>query len=203
MALSAKNKITLPVSSETTTNASQALQPSASVPAQPQTRPSPVPKTEEEQIDALRAKPLLMSSEEKTARDNILKSLLDIQSSTAIGVTYDRYGDILSKALSTVTFEKTKLSTERHQKFLLCVVKAIDYYHQANAQWSDYFKYDWMREENKAIMSQSDFDDFRQNGLSIDTQVIAKLKATKECFMFRSKRLCRSIGKQRMFTSRK
>jgi hypothetical protein len=134
----------------------------------PESNSPQTPKTEEEKIDALKAKPFLMSSEEKAARDNILKDLLDISSATAIGVNRDRYGDLLTKALSTLTFEKTKLSTERHLKFLLCASKAIDYYAKANNQWSDYFKYDWMRERKEALMSQFDFDDFRENGLTVN-----------------------------------
>ncbi len=97
-----KNKAT---NSEVTTNFSP-IQPTVAAAPTPQPSPPPAPKTEEEQIDALKAKPLLMSSDEKTARDNILKALLDISSATAVGVNRNSYGDLLTKALSTLTFEK-------------------------------------------------------------------------------------------------
>jgi hypothetical protein len=159
-----KNKAT---NSEVTTNFSP-IQPTVAAAPTPQPSPPPAPKTEEEQIDALKAKPLLMSSDEKTARDNILKALLDISSATAVGVNRNSYGDLLTKALSTLTFEKTKLSTQRHEKYLICAAKALDYYSEANKTWSDYFEYDWMRDQNEALMSQTDFDDLRQNGVTVD-----------------------------------
>jgi hypothetical protein len=167
LAVPAMQKSKEVANTEAKTNVSPQSQPTIAA-AKPESSPPQTPKTEEEKIDALKAKPFLMSSEEKAARDNILKVLLDISSATAIGVSRDRYGDLLAKALSTLTFEKTKLSTERHVKFLLCALKAIDYYAKANNQWSDYFKYHWMRERNETFMSQSDFDDFRENGLTVN-----------------------------------
>ncbi len=168
--------------SETTTNVSPTSQPAVAVAVTPTPSPPPAPKTEEEQIDALKAKPLLMSSEEKNARDNILRALLDISSATAIGVTRDKYSDLLTKALSTLTFEKTKLSTERHRKFLLCAAKAIDYYASANDTWSDYFKYDWMRDQDEALMSQNTFNDFQQNGVVVDTSTYRQFEQDKTMF---------------------
>jgi hypothetical protein len=123
-----------------------------------------------------------MSSEENASRDNILKALLDISSATAVGVSRNNYGDLLAKALSTFTFEKAKLSTERHTKFLLCAVKAIDYYARANKKWSDYFKYDWIRERNEIFVSQSDFDDFRENGLTVNTSNYRQYEKNKDIF---------------------
>jgi len=124
--------------------------------------------SEEQKIDAMQAKPVLMSAEEKTARDNILKSLLDISSAVAVGVTRNDYGALLAKSVSTLAFEKTKLSTDRHTKYLFCAEKAIGYYAKANDEWSDYFKYDWEREKEQTLMSLSDFKDLAKNGMTID-----------------------------------
>jgi hypothetical protein len=162
-----KNKAV--TNSDVTTNIFPTSQPTVAAASTPQPSPPPVPKTEEEQIDQLKAKPLLMSSEEKAARDDILKALLDVSSATAVGVNRNSYSDLLTKALSTLTFEKTKLSAERHEKFLECAEKAIRYYTKANDEWSDYFKYDWMRDRNETFMYQYDFDDLRQNGVTVDT----------------------------------
>jgi hypothetical protein len=124
--------------------------------------------SEEQKVDAMEAKPKLMSSEEKTARDNILKALLDISSATSVGVKRDDYGSLLAKAVSSLSFEKTKLTTDRHKKYLFCAEKAIGYYSKANDEWSDYFKYDWEREQEETIMSLYDFKDLAQNGMTID-----------------------------------
>lgn len=168
--------------SEVTTNIFLASQPTDAAVMTPEPNTPPVPKTEEEQIDALKAKPLLMSSEEKQARDNILKALLDISSATAVGVNRNSYSDLLTKALSTLTFEKTKLSTERHRKFLLCATKALGYYAEANDTWSDYFKYDWMRDQDEALMSQADFNDLRQNGVTVDVANYRQYENDKTMF---------------------
>ena len=164
------------VSSEATTNTQLDV-------TTPKPSPPQVPKTEEEQIDALEAKPVLMSSEEKTSRDNILKALLNVQSATALGVARDKFGDLLTTALSTLSFEKTKLSAERHEKFLECADKAIHYYTKANDEWSDYFKYDWMRDKNETFMYQYDFDDLRQNGVNVDATQYSHDANVNEAFV--------------------
>ena len=175
-----KNKAA--TNSEMTTNISPTSQPTVAAAPTPQPSPPPVPKTEEEQIDQLKAKPMLMSSEEKAARDDILKALLDVSSATAVGVNRNSYSDLLTKALSTLTFEKTKLSTERHEKYLLCASKALGYYAEANKTWSDYFEYDWMRDQNEALMSQADFNDLRQNGVMVDATNFRQYENDKTMF---------------------
>lgn len=117
---------------------------------------------------------MLMSSEEKTSRDNILKALLDVQSATSLGVTHNKYGDLLATSLSALNFEKTKLSARRHEKFLRCAEKAIHFYAKANDEWSDYFKYDSMRENKEVWLRQYDFDDLSQNGVVIDSSKYAR-----------------------------
>jgi hypothetical protein len=141
-----------------------------------------VTNSEEQKIDALEAKPMLMSSEEKTARDNILKALLDISSATAVGVTRNDYGTLLAKAVSSLAFEKTKLNTERHKKYLFCAEKAIGYYAKANDEWSDYFKYDWEREQEQTFMSQSEFKDLARNGMTIDISAYRTSEKEKTLF---------------------
>jgi flagellar biosynthesis GTPase FlhF len=132
--------------------------------------------SEEQAIDAMQAKPLLMSSEERTARDNILKALLDISSAASVGVSRNDYSPLLAKAVSSLAFEKTKLKTERHKKYLFCAEKAIGYYAKANDVWSDYFKYDWERERDETLMSIYDFQDLAKNGMAID---ISSYRATE------------------------
>ena len=163
-------------------NVAPQLQSTIATAAKPESNSPQTPKTEEEEIDTLKAKPFLMSSEEKASRDNILKALFDVQSATALGVNYNRYGDLLTKALSTLTFEKTKLSIERHTKFLFCAEKAIHYYSRANTEWSEYFKYDWIRERNETLMSQATFDDFRQNGLTVDASNYRQVEDNNNLF---------------------
>jgi DNA segregation ATPase FtsK/SpoIIIE-like protein len=141
-----------------------------------------VTNSEEQKIDAMQAKPLLMSSEEKEARDNILKALLDISSAASVGVTRNDYGTLLAKAVSILTFEKTKLSTERHEKYLFCAEKAIGYYAKANDEWSDYFKYDWEREKEQTYMSQAEFIDLARNGMTIDTSAYRTTENNKMLF---------------------
>ena len=138
--------------------------------------------SEEQQINSLKAKPALMSSEEKTARDNILKALLDVSSATSVGVTRNDYSSLLAKAVSSLTFEKTQLKTERHVKYLFCAEKAIGYYTKANDEWSDYFKYDWMREREETMMSQFDFMDLARNGLKIDISTFRNTENSKTTF---------------------
>lgn len=138
--------------------------------------------SEEQQINSLKAKPALMSSEEKTSRDNILKALLDVSSATSVGVTRNDYGSLLAKAVSSLTFERTQLKTERHVKYLFCAEKAIGYYTKANDEWSDYFKYDWMREKEETMMSQYDFIDLARNGLKIDISTFSNTEDSKTMF---------------------
>lgn len=138
--------------------------------------------SEEQKIDAMQAKPALMSLEEKTARDNILKSLLDISSATAVGVTRNDYGALLAKGVSTLAFEKTKLSTERHKKYLFCAEKAIGYYAKANEEWSDYFKYDWEQEKEQTYMSLSEFKELAKNGIKIDISAYRTSENDKSLF---------------------
>lgn len=164
------------------TNVSSQSQSTIATAAKPEPNSPQILKTEEEKIDALKEKPFLMSSEEKASRDNILKALLDISSATAVGVSYNNYGNLVAKALSTLTFEKTRLSTERHTKFLLCSMKAIGYYARANDKWSLYFKYDWMREQNEALMSQVEFDDFCENGLTVNASNYRRYDKGKDLF---------------------
>jgi hypothetical protein len=116
----------------------------------------------------LPAKPFPMSAEEKASRENILKALLDISSATQLGVNYNNYGEILRKALSTIDFEKTKLSAERHERYLDCADNAMRFYKRANYEWADYFKYDFMRDENITLMTQGDFDELQQLGITVD-----------------------------------
>lgn len=130
--------------------------------------------SEEREIDAIEDNPANMSPDEKSARDSLLKALLDISSSTSIGVNRNDYGSLLAKANSALLFGKTKLSIERHRKYLLCAAKAIGYYSKANDEWSDYFKYDWEREKEETFMSVYDFYDLRQNGLAVDTSTYKK-----------------------------
>jgi len=124
--------------------------------------------TEVQRIDTLTPKTLLMSAEEKVSRENVLKALLEVQSATALGVTHNKYGELLIKADSTLNFEKTKLSTFRHERFLSCAENAMRYYGKANDEWSDYFKYDWMREKNETFMYQYDFNDLQKTGVKVN-----------------------------------
>jgi hypothetical protein len=126
---------------------------------------------EEQKIDAMQDNPTNMSPDEKSARDGLLKALLDISSSTSVGVNRNDYGALLAKANSALAFSQTKLSVERHGKFLLCAAKAIGYYSKANDDWSDYFKYDWEREQDETLMSGSDFYDLKQGGLPVDASI--------------------------------
>ena len=130
--------------------------------------------SEEKMVDALEAKPADMSPEEKTARDGILKALLDISSATSVGVSRNNYGDLLAKAASALAFGKTKLPTERHKKYLICAEKALGFYDKANDEWSDYFKNDWQREREEALMSSYDFYNLRRNGLMVDASSFRK-----------------------------
>jgi hypothetical protein len=149
----------------------------------PESKPTrPHPKTDEEKIDSLKAKPLMMSAEEKTSRDNILKALLDISSATALGVNRAKYGDLLTKALSTLMFEKTKLPMERHRKYLVCAAKAIDYYNQANKEWSGYFESEWMMKNNKLLMGRTTFDDLLQNGVPVDLSQYWNIQNSRDVF---------------------
>jgi hypothetical protein len=130
--------------------------------------------SEEQKIDAMQDNPTNMSPDEKSARDGLLKALLDISSSTSVGVNRNDYGTLLAKANSALAFAQTKLPVDRHGKFLLCAAKAIGYYSKANDDWSDYFKYDWQREQDETLMSASDFYDLRQGGLPVDASSYKK-----------------------------
>jgi hypothetical protein len=130
--------------------------------------------SEEQKIDAIVDKHRDMSPDETAARDGLLKALLDISSSTAVGVNRNDYGELLAKATSALAFGKIKLPVERHQKYLLCAEKAIDYYSKANDEWSDYFKYDWERDQDETLMTVDDFYDLRQNGSPVDTSAFRK-----------------------------
>ncbi|MDD5139747.1 MAG: hypothetical protein PHY43_05735 [Verrucomicrobiales bacterium] len=109
-----------------------------------------------------------LSAEEKTSRENILKALLEVQSATAVGVTRDRYGGLLIKADSTLNFEKTKLSDDRHYQYSSHARDAIRFYSKANGAWDSYFKYDWMREKHEALMFEWDFKDLHDCGVSFN-----------------------------------
>jgi hypothetical protein len=89
--------------------------------------------SEEQLVDAMPASPSNMTSEEISARDAILKALLNVSSATDVGVTRNDYGDLLAKAISALAFGKTKLSPERHEKFLTCAEKAVRFYTEASA----------------------------------------------------------------------
>lgn len=129
----------------------------------------PEPKmTEVQRINTLTPKPFLMSAEEKNSRENILKALLEVQSATSVGVTRDRYGELLIKADAALNFEKIKLSTSRNERFLSCAENAISYYTKANSAWSEYFESDWLRENNLALMHRFDFDDLQKIGVVFD-----------------------------------
>jgi hypothetical protein len=130
--------------------------------------------SKEMEIDAMVDNPTNMSPDEKSARDGLLKALLDISSSTSVGVNRNDYGTLLAKANSALSFARTKLAVERHGKFLLCAAKAVGYYSKANDEWSDYFKYDWEREQDRTYMSAGDFYDLRQNGLPVEASNYSK-----------------------------
>jgi hypothetical protein len=130
--------------------------------------------SEEQKIDAMQDNPTNMSPDEKSARDGLLKALLDISSSTSIGVNRNDYGTLLAKANSALAFAQTKLPVDRHGKILLCAEKAIGFYSKANDEWADYFKYNWQQEQNVTLMSVSDFYDLRRNGLPVDTSSYRK-----------------------------
>ncbi len=120
-------------------------------------------------IESVRTKPSPMTSDEKMARENILRALLDVASATQLGVTRANYSALATKALSTLNFEKIKLSSSRHANYLDNADRAIHFYAEANDEWSDYFKYDWMQEEKVTIMSQYRFDDLRSAGVNVDS----------------------------------
>ena len=66
-----------------------------------------------------------------------------------------------------MAFEKTKLKTERHKKYLFCA-EGYGYYTKANDVWSDYLKRDLESERDETVMSLYDFKDLAQNGMAID-----------------------------------
>lgn len=74
------------------------------------------------------------NAEAKTAKENIIKALIDIQSATKIGVNNNRYGELLTNALSVYNFEKLKLKDE--QNFIFYVDKIIHFHQVANDKWS-------------------------------------------------------------------
>jgi hypothetical protein len=110
-----------------------------------------------------------ISPEEKSARDGLFKALLDISSATAVGVTRNDYGSLLAKAHSAFEYGRTKLSAERHKRFLACSETAIKFYTKANEEWDDYFKYDWEREQDETLMSAADFYELRLYGVTTET----------------------------------
>lgn len=123
--------------------------------------------SEEQKIDAMEDDSTNMSPDEKSARDGLLKALLGISSSTSVGVNRNDYGSLLAKTRAALEFARTKLPIEHHKKFLLCAEKAIGFYSKANDEWSDYFKYDWEREQDETYMSVADFYDLRENGVPV------------------------------------
>ena len=125
--------------------------------------------SETKPIESVRTKPSPMTSDEKLARENILRALLDVASATQLGVTRANYSALVMKALSTLNFEKIKLSASRHANYLDCADSAIHFYAKANDAWSDYFKYDWMREEKIAWMLQYNFDELKRAGVNVNS----------------------------------
>ena len=103
------------------------------------------------------------------ARENILRALLDVASATQLGVTRANYSALVTKALSTLNFEKIKLSAANHRNYLDYADNAIHFYAKANDKWSDYFKYDWMREEKIALMMQFSFDELKRAGVNVSS----------------------------------
>jgi hypothetical protein len=134
--------------------------------------------SEEQIVDAMPACPTNMTSDETTARDGTLKALLDISSATGVGVNRNDYGNLLTKATSALAFGKTKLTTERHQKFLTCAEKALHFYSKANDNWSDYFQHDWEREQDEMMMGVNDFYDLRVNGVKVDASNYRNAEST-------------------------
>jgi hypothetical protein len=127
-----------------------------------------VSNSEEQTVNAMASSPKDMTADEISARDGILKSLLDVSSSTSVGVSRNDYGNLLAKATSAVEFGKTKLSSGRYPKFLTCAEKALHFYTKANDKWSDYFQYDWQREKDQTLMFVSDFRELEENGVTVD-----------------------------------
>lgn len=125
--------------------------------------------SETKPIESVRTKPSPMTSDEKLARENILRALLDVASATQLGVTRANYSALVMKALSTLNFEKIKLSASRHANYLDCADSAIHFYAKANDAWADYFKYDWMREEKIAWMLQYNFDELKRAGVNVNS----------------------------------
>lgn len=125
--------------------------------------------SEVKSIESVRTKPVPMTSDEKMARENILRALLDVASATQLGVTRANYSALVTKALSTLNFEKIKLSASRHVNYLDCADNAIHFYAKANDEWSDYFKYDWMREEKITLMGQFSFDELKSAGVKVNS----------------------------------
>lgn len=93
-----------------------------------------------------------------------------MQSAASLGVTYDRYGELLIKADSTLNFEKTKLPDPdyRHSQYLSYAKDAIRNYSKANEAWNSYLKYEWMREKKQALMHDWNFRDLRECGVNVD-----------------------------------
>lgn len=129
---------------------------------------------EEQQVDKMTDTLTNTSPEQIAARDALLKALLDISSSTTVGVNRNDYGRLLAKAISALEFGKIKLPADQHGKFLICAEKAIRFYSKANDDWADYFKYDWERDQDETLMSVDDFYDLRQNGLLVSTSSFQK-----------------------------
>lgn len=125
--------------------------------------------SDEQTVDKMTPCPTNMTPDEIAARDGVLKALLDISSATYVGVNREGYGSLLAKANSALEFGKTKLSPERHEKFLICGEKALLFYAKANDEWSDYFKYDWERDQEETIMTAADFHNLKMNGVMVDT----------------------------------
>jgi hypothetical protein len=137
---------------------------------------------EEEAVNAMAESPTNMTADEKSARDSILKAMLDISSATSVGVARNDYGNLLAKATSALEFGKTKLSTERHEKYLACANKALHFYSKANDDWADYFKYDWEQEKDETMMSASDFANLRRNGLLVDASKYTRTSEDRSMF---------------------
>ena len=122
-------------------------------------------------IPVLPDKPFFITTEEKTARDNILKTLIDLNSATTVGVNYMTYGELVRKSLSTCEFELIKLDVERNKKFLVSVSKAFKCYEIVYDNWKDYFKYDHLRKSDSFSTSPELIISYG-NRLGIQTNVL-------------------------------
>jgi hypothetical protein len=98
--------------------------------------------------------------EEKVSRRNILQALMEIQSATALGVNPLRYGELLTKADSTLNLEKITLSGFGNSDFLSCAENAMHFYREANSGWNN-------GQAVWGFITEQDFKDFQSAGLNI------------------------------------